>query len=133
MDHVSFLENRKMSLEYALVTSSSLPNEVRESEYYTEVDKAQWLDLVDYCQNISAEDSSQSISFLIVAKGTEEQESADQSRRQSEESALASKAEREKAAAAEQKAADFAASAARQERQKLRDRSKSIFNALYRR
>ena len=122
-----------MSLEYALVTSSSLPNQVRESEYYTEVDKAQWLDLVEYCQQLSSQDESQQISFLIVAKGTEEQEAADEARSNAEEAALASKTEREKAATAEKKAADLAASSARQERQKLRDRSKSIFNALYRR
>lgn len=122
-----------MSLEYALVTSSSLPNKVRESDYYTEVDKAQWLDLVDYCQTLNAQDPNQSVSFLIVAKGTEEQESADQARRESEAAAVASKSEREKAATAEHKAADLAASAARREQQKLRERSKSIFNALYRR
>ena len=133
MDGDSILEANSLSLQYALVTSSSLPDQVQQSEYYTEVDKKQWLDLVDYCQQLVDEEPDQRISFLIVAKGTEEQEAADEARRAAEEAALTSKTEREKAALADKKAADFAASAERESKKKLRDRSKSIFNALYRR
>ena len=67
-----------MSLEYALVTSSSLPSKVKESDHYVEVDKAQWLDLVDYSQEIVNQDPDQKVLFLIVAKGTAEQEAADE-------------------------------------------------------
>tara|TARA_R110000796_G_scaffold19469_4_gene58425 strand:- start:578 stop:946 length:369 start_codon:yes stop_codon:yes gene_type:complete len=122
-----------MSLDYALVTSSSLPSQVKGSEYYTEVDKSQWLDLVDYCQDLVSQDSSQNITFLIVAKGTEEQEAADKAKKDATDE-LASKnaedADRENQAA---KASALKESAAAATRKELRDKSKSIFNALYRR
>jgi len=122
-----------LSLQYALVTSSSLPNEIQESEYYTEVDKAQWLDLVDYCQQMVQSDPDQRISFLIVAKGTEEQEAADKARRDAEEAELASQSEEERARK-EKEREDATAAARKAESQKLlRAKSKSIFNALYRR
>ena len=120
-----------MSLDYALVTSSSLPNQVQGSEYYTQVDKAQWLDLVDYCEDLVSQDDSQSITFLIVAKGTEEQEEADRAKKEAGE-VLASKSAEESAEKEQQerlKAAKDAANA--QARKALRQKSKSIFNALY--
>ena len=127
-----------MSLDYALVTSSSLPNQVQGSEYYTQVDKAQWLDLVDYCEDLVEQDGSQNITFLIVAKGTEEQEQADRAKKE------AAKAEKEAHAALESKSAAELAekeqenrlkaakeAANAQTRKELRRKSKSIFNALY--
>ena len=127
-----------MSLDYALVTSSSLPNQVQGSEYYTQVDKAQWLDLVDYCEDLVEQDDSQSITFLIVAKGTEEQEQADRAKKEAAKAekdadeALASKSAAELAEKEQEdrlKAAKEAAHA--QTRKELRRKSKSIFNALY--
>ncbi len=122
-----------MSLQYALVTSSSLPDQIQQSEYYTEVDKAQWLDLVDYCQQLVNSDPEQRISFLIVAKGTEEQEAADQARRDAEKAALASKSEEEKRLEKEKELARERAAQEAESKKALRAKSKSIFNALYRR
>ena len=76
-----------MSLSYALVTSSSLPREVRKSPHYVSVDKDQWLDLVDYSQDLVNHDPEQKVLFLIVAKGTPEQEEADALRDKAQEEA----------------------------------------------
>jgi len=129
-----------MSLEYALITDSSLPVEVKESDYYVTVDKKQWIDLVDYSENLVNQDSSQKILFLIVAKGTPEQESADAERKRKEEDEL-QKLEQDRMALErnlsaqdqlKQDQADLAAQN-RRDKEELRKKSKSIFNALYRR
>ena len=133
MDSDFALEDRSLSLQYALVTSSSLPEQIQQSEYYTEVDKAQWLDLVDYCQQLVNQDPDQRVSFLIVAKGTEEQEAADQARRDAEKEALESQSEEEKRRAEEEKVAAEKALREAESKRALRAKSKSIFNALYRR
>ena len=129
-----------MSLEYALITDSSLPETVKGSEYYTSVDKKQWLDLIDYSESIVDQDSSQKILFLIVAKGTPEQEAADEKRKAEEkieEDQLI--LERKKL---EQKLSDkenlekemlIIESRKKSEKADLRKKSESIFNALYRR
>jgi hypothetical protein len=70
-------------LQYALVTSSALPSEIQESEHYIGLDKEQWLDLVDYSTEVVKADEKQEILFLIVAKGTTEQQAEDDLRRQS--------------------------------------------------
>ena len=70
-------------LQYALVTSSALPSEIQESEHYIGLDKEQWLDLVDYSTEVVQADEKQEILFLIVAKGTAEQQAEDDLRRQS--------------------------------------------------
>jgi hypothetical protein len=111
------VEESRMSLEYALVTSSSLPEKVKGSSNYVAVDREQWLDLVEYSQGMVDGDESQKILFLIVAKGTPEQETLD-SQADAQEDAereLREKAEREES----------------QRKSKLRSKSKSIFNALY--
>lgn len=113
-----------MSLDYALVTSSSLPNKVRTSPHYVSVDKAQWLDLVDYSQDLVDKDPDQKILFLIVAKGTEDQQREDEEKERLE--ALALDHENEKTAAEIQLAQEE-----KQNKIKLRSNSKSIFNALY--
>ncbi len=113
-----------MSLSYALVTSSSLPNEVRKSPHYVSVDKKQWLDLVDYSQDLVTHDPEQKVLFLIVAKGTEEQEAEDAIREQAAAAEAAAQEQNEKEQLDEQQE--------EQERKvKLRSKSKSIFNALY--
>lgn len=126
-----------MSLEYALITSSSLPDEIKGSDYYVQVDKAQWLDLIDYSENLVHSDPNQKVLFLIVAKGTAEQELADAERKRAKELELNKLKEEKKSA--EQKlldkqAADEAAKEADQKsRLALRAKSESIFNALYKR
>ena len=80
-----------MNLDYALVTSSSLPQQVRESVNYVSLDKDQWLDLVEYSEVIVNEDEGQDILLLICARGTPEQEEADRLEREkkaAEEAAL---------------------------------------------
>ena len=106
-----------MSLEYALVTSSSLPEKVKGSSNYVSVDRDQWLDLVEYSQGLVDQDKSQKVLFLIVAKGTVEQEAID-SKSGEKEMAEQERLEREISEDAERKT-------------QLRSKSKSIFNALY--
>ena len=137
-----------MSLDYALITDSSLPDEVKESEYYVAVDKKQWLDLVDYSEGLVNADPDQKILFLIVAKGTAEQQAADAERKREqelEEEERRRKLEEEREAlvsektAAElellekQRAEQEAQERAAREKALLREKSKSIFNALYKR
>lgn len=113
-----------MSLSYALVTSSSLPNEVRKSPHYVSVDKQQWLDLVDYSQDLVTHDPEQKVLFLIVAKGTEEQEAEDALREQAETEKVEAQEESEQAQLEREKNEQ-------EQKVKLRSKSKSIFNALY--
>ena len=159
-----------MNLDYALVTDSSLPDEVKASVNYVSLDKDQWLDLVDYTGDIVNEDPDQQVLFLICARGTPDQEEAD---RQRKEAAAAEEAELyarlrdlerdaddhskeaktreerreellrelaqlsdenesliDKAAERERLEAERAEAAA-ERRDRLRSKSKSIFNALY--
>ena len=73
------------SLQYALVTSSALPQQIGESRFYQELDKTQWLDLIDYSEELVETDKDQEILFLIVAKGTSDQIEEDENRRQQKE------------------------------------------------
>lgn len=127
-----------MSLEYALVTSSSLPQQVKGSDHFVEVDKVQWLDLVDYSQDIVNQDPSQEILFLIVAKGTEAQEKADaekEAARLARIKELEAREDRLSQRESEELASEKEEAAKReseqQRKQTLRSKSKSIFNALY--
>lgn len=137
-----------MSLDYALITDSSLPNTVKESEYYVTVDKKQWLDLVDYSEGLVNADPDQKILFLIVAKGTPEQEAADAERKRQqelEEEERQRKLQEEREALVSEKTAvelellekqrseQEAQERAAREKALLREKSKSIFNALYKR
>lgn len=137
-----------MSLEYALITDSSLPDEVKESDYYVAVDKKQWLDLVDYSEGLVNADPDQKILFLIVAKGTPEQEEADAERKIQEEAdeerrRLIEAEEREKLLSEKtavelelmerEKQEQIAQEKMAIEKELLREKSKSIFNALYKR
>lgn len=126
-----------MSLEYALITSSSLPDEIKGSEYYVKVDKAQWLDLIDYSEDLVHSDPDQKVLFLIVAKGTPDQEKADADRKRQKEMEL-KKLQQDKDLAEQklldQEAADIATKQAKHKASlELRKKSESIFNALYKR
>jgi hypothetical protein len=133
-----------MDLEYALITSSSLPEQVRESQYYATLNKEQFLDLVDYSEVLVSEDKTQKVLLLMVAKGTEEQAEEDSRRKREAELALKQAADtqaqnlsRAEAAAAElarEKSEREAATAEEEMRKKsLRERSRSIINGLYNR
>ena len=126
-----------MSLEYALITSSSLPDEIRGSDYYVEVDKGQWLDLIEYSEGLVDSDPSQRVLFLIVAKGTPEQERADEQKKQRKADEL-KKLQLEKANAQAELSSKQAEEQAKLEadqklKASLRKKSESIFNALYKR
>tara|TARA_R110000824_G_scaffold21943_2_gene81132 strand:+ start:176 stop:544 length:369 start_codon:yes stop_codon:yes gene_type:complete len=120
-----------MQLEYALVTSTSLPTEVKQSENFVSLDKKQWLDMVDYGERLVSEDPDQKLLFLICARGTSEQREAD---RLSKEDF----ARRQKLAETDLEEVERLAkeAAAREEsleknRLSLRQKSKTIFNSLY--
>jgi hypothetical protein len=126
-----------LSLDYALITSSSLPDEIKSSDYYVEVDKQQWLDLIEYSEDLINSDPTQKVLFLIVAKGTPEQEKADAEKKQAKILEL-EKLKREKDNAQQQLTEkEMAEQALREAEQKSRDslrkKSESIFNALYKR
>jgi dipeptidase len=131
-----------------LITDSSLPDEVKESEYYVAVDKKQWLDLVDYSEGLVNADPDQKVLFLIVAKGTPEQEAADAERKRQQEleeeerqrkleeereSLVSQKTAAELELLEKQRAEQEAQERAAREKALLREKSKSIFNALYKR
>ena len=124
-----------MSLEYALVTDSSLPEEVQGSDHYVSVNKEQWLDLVDYSSDLVTQDPTQRILFLIVAKGTDEQEAADAADREAVEAAALARQNELQSTTTELEQLKQAAlekeKAAQEKRAELRQKSKSIFNALY--
>jgi len=124
-----------MSLEYALITDSSLPDAVKKSDHYLSVDKKQWIDLVDYSEGMVDNDPNQKILFLIVAKGTAEQEAEDAKRKKLEQEEWdrlhSEKSAAEKALIEKSKAEQDRLNKEKEERDKLRKKSESIFNALY--
>ena len=126
-----------MSLEYALVTDSCLPEEVKKSEYFVAVDKKQWLDLIDYSEGLVDADPNQKVLFLIVAKGTPEQEeeaARKKAQRQQEWERLnAEKEGAEQELLTKELAEKERLKKEQEEKAKLRKKSESIFNALYHR
>ena len=144
------------SVEYALVTSSALPSEIGESEHYISLEKEQWIDLVDYSTDLVQSDPHQEIVFLIVAKGTPEQQASDDDRRAKKSGALTSLQENnisqeqaitnlksqlhvleaelatlQKEDELEEEQGKIAAADSAQRQDSLRSKSISIFNALY--
>ena len=120
-----------MNLEYALVTSTSLPDQVKDSTNYVSLDKAQWMDLVDYSEDLVNEDPEQRVLLLVCARGTAEQEEADKLKSQ-ELSTMESETRRKLEEADALKRSREEEMAARQSnRADLRKKSKSLFNALY--
>lgn len=120
-----------MDLEYALVTSSSLPDKVKSSKNYLEVDKDQWFDLVEYSKKLEAQSDKEKVLVLIVAQGTPEQQ-AEEKKKEEEEAARikalekeSQEAEREKLIQQELKEKE------EREKARLRARSREIINALY--
>ena len=120
-----------MNLEYALVTSTSLPEQVKDSSNYVSLDKSQWMDLVDYSEDLVNDDPEQRVLLLICARGTAEQEEADKVKN-AELSAMESET-REKLAEAEslKRSREEELTTRQSTREALRKKSKSIFNALY--
>lgn len=120
-----------MEVEYGLITSSAVPDRLRASDSFMEVDKDQWFDLVEYSKQLKPLKESEKVMVLVVAHGTPEEEEAERKRLELEEKELARiQAERDKLSEEE---------AARREKEeqegrlksRLRARSKEILNALY--
>lgn len=120
-----------MNLEYALVTSTSLPEQVKAGSNYVSLDKAQWMDLVDYSEDLVNDDPEQRVLLLICARGTADQEEADKLKSQ-ELSTMESETRRKlEEAEALQKDRQEELNARQSNRADLRKKSKSLFNALY--
>ena len=120
-----------MNLEYALVTSTSLPEQVKDSVNYVSLDKAQWMDLVDYSEDLVNEDPEQRVLLLVCARGTAEQEEADKLKSE-ELSTMESETRRKlEEAAALKRSREEELEARQSNRAELRKKSKSLFNALY--
>jgi len=120
-----------MEVEYALVTSTALPEKVRQSDNFLEVDEKQWEDLVEYSKKLKANSNDEKVMVLIVAQGTPEQQAEERRRQEEEEKRLkqleqsAEEAEREKLIQKELKEKED------REKARLRARSREILNALY--
>lgn len=133
-----------MDVEYALVTSSALPSKVKESDYFMEVDEAQWEDLVEYSKTLEERSDKEKVMVLIVAHGTPEQEEEERKRIEAEEKALQDLRDEEYQKARAEVEEEYKSKeikeleaeveeSKKQERidNRLRARSKEIMNALY--
>jgi len=120
-----------MEVEYGLITSSAVPEKLRASSSFMEVDKEQWYDLVEYAKNLDPIKPSEKVMVLVVAHGTPEEEAAEKKRIEEEEAELARlKAEEAKQKSEAEKQKEFL-EAEQREQARLRARSKEILNALY--
>jgi len=91
------------NINFALITSDSLRENVKSWDSYQDLDQDQFLDLIDYSKDLIDQDSAHEIMFLVVAKGED------------------SKVSKEK----EKEAANQIS------REKLRSKSKNILNSIY--
>lgn len=116
-----------MEVDYALVTSSALPEQVKSSESFMHIEEGQWNDLLEYSKEMSPSSPKEKIMVLIVAQGTPEEERIEQEQQQQklkeqEELERLKIFEQEKLKEEQQKA---------QQKSILRNRSKEIINAIY--
>ena len=104
-------------VNFALVTSNSLMDRVVSWESYQSMDKAQFLDLIDYSKELIESDDDHKITFLVVAQGVDQVEEEEVTlKQQQEEEAMRNKIlEEEKQA----------------EAQSLRANSRNILNSIY--
>jgi len=120
-----------MEVEYGLITSSAVPERIRASSSFMEVDKEQWYDLVEYAKKLDPRKESEKVMVLVVAHGTPEEEAEEKKRIEEEEAELARlKAAEQKKLIEEEQEKERAEAQAREEA-RLRARSKEILNALY--
>ena len=120
-----------MEVEYGLVTSSALPDKIRESDNFLEVDDDQWHDLVEYSKKLEPLKESEKVMVLVVAHGTPEQEAAERERELAEQEKLARLEAKEQEAARESLIQDEMKEKEGREKARLRARSREIMNALY--
>lgn len=120
-----------MEVEYGLITSSAVPEKIRASSSFMEVDKDQWYDLVEYAKKLEPTKNSEKVMVLVVAHGTPEEEAAERERMEKEEAELARLKAAEQEKLAQEQEEKEKAEAEQRENARLRARSKEILNALY--
>ena len=120
-----------MEVEYALVTSSALPQKVRESKFFMEVDEAQWGDLVKYSEQIEPQKDSEKVMVLLVAQGTPEQEEEERRLEEQEKADQEAKEQELKLLKQKEEELNLIKQEESEESKKLRAKSKEILNALY--
>jgi DNA-directed RNA polymerase specialized sigma subunit len=104
-------------LDFALVTSDSLPKKIKSWDSYEELSKEQFLDLVEYSKELLEDNPEHEILFLVVAKGDDDKEMEEDTRIKGLEEELAKN--NEKKIVEDSK------------RNEIRERSKKILNSLY--
>lgn len=116
-----------MEVDYALVTSSALPEQVKQSESFMHIDEGQWRDLLQYSKEIEASSSKEKILVLLVAQGTPEEDKLE------EEKALQAEQERKELERLKEFEQQKLEEENKQKEQqlKLRTKSKEIINAIY--
>ena len=120
-----------MDVEYALVTSTALPEKVKESDNFLEVDERQWLDLVEYSKKLDAQNEDEKVMVLIVAHGTPEQQEEERRRQREEEERIASLEAEQAATEKEKLIQQEMEEKQKREDARLRARSREIMNAIY--
>ena len=120
-----------MEVEYGLVTSSALPDKIRDSENFLEVDASQWFDLVEYSKKLEPLKESEKVMVLCVAHGTPEQEAREREREKAEEEKLARLEAKEQEEERERLISEEMKEKENREKARLRARSREIMNALY--
>jgi hypothetical protein len=120
-----------MEVEYGLVTSSALPDKIRESDNFLEVDSSQWHDLVEYSQKLEPLKESEKVMVLVVAHGTPEQEEREKEKEKAEQEKIARLEQRELDEERETLIKQEMQEKENREKARLRARSREIMNALY--
>ena len=120
-----------MDVEYALVTSTALPEKVKESDNFLEVDERQWLDLVEYSKKLDAHSENEKVMVLIVAHGTPEQQEEERRKQKEEEERIASLEAEQAAIEKEKLIQQEMEEKQKREDARLRARSREIMNAIY--
>jgi len=105
------------SIDFALVTSDSLPKKIKSWDSFEELSEEQFIDLVDYSKILMEENPEHEILFLVVAKGDDEKEREEDARLKALEKELADKNQKE--------------SLNKAKKSEVREKSKKILNSLY--
>ena len=104
-------------LDFALVTSDSLPKKIRSWDSFEELSEEQFLDLIDYSKILMKENPDHEILFVVVAKGDDEKEREEDERIRLLEEELSNNEKKKSINEAK--------------KNEVRERSKKILNSLY--
>ena len=61
-------------LDFALVTSNSLPKKIKSWDSYEALSEDQFIDLIDYSKELMSQNPDHEILFLVVAKGSDDKQ-----------------------------------------------------------